>query len=114
MIGDKIKILRKKHNLKQSELADILGVTRGQISVYEINKSKPSFQVLIKLAEYFKISLDYFYENQTDKFIHALELSDDEFKNRVEFFYNGEKLTEEEVKKVIDYVRFLRFNNDKN
>jgi transcriptional regulator with XRE-family HTH domain len=114
MLGDKIKLLRKKNNLKQSDLAKILNVTRGQVSGYEINSSKPSFKVLMKLAEHFKISLDYFYENQTDKFVHALEMSNDDFKNHVELFFAGEKLNDEEIQKIIDYIRFLRFNKSSN
>lgn len=114
MLGEKLKFLRKKHNIKQSDLAVILGVTRSQVSAYEVNQSKPSFKVLMKLAEHFKMSVDYFYENQTDQFIHALEMSDADFKNHVNLFFAGEKLTDDEIQKVIDYIRFLRFNKSAN
>lgn len=57
--GDRLRSLRKLHNLKAEELAEIVGVKRRIIFLYEKNDSKPSYEVLIALADYFKVSLDY-------------------------------------------------------
>ena len=35
MIGENIKILRKTHNLTQSEFAKIVGISRNSLSRYE-------------------------------------------------------------------------------
>jgi len=51
--------LRKSKNLKAEDLADIVGVKRRIIFMYEKDEAKPSFDVLIALANYFDVSLDY-------------------------------------------------------
>lgn len=59
MLGDRIKELREDKNLKQDDLADLLGITRSAISSYETNTNTPSVEVLIKIADIFSVSLDY-------------------------------------------------------
>lgn len=54
----KSKRIKKKHNLTQEDLGNILGVTRIMVSYYEIGRSVPSFQVLEKIIKYFKINPD--------------------------------------------------------
>ncbi len=53
-----ISYLRKKNNLSQKELASILNKKTSIISSYEIGKATPPLDVLLKLADYFKVSLD--------------------------------------------------------
>lgn len=57
--GERLNYLRKENKLKAEELADIVGVKRRIIFLYEKNESKPSYDVLIALANYFNVSLDY-------------------------------------------------------
>ncbi|CUH95398.1 hypothetical protein P22_1468 [Propionispora sp. 2/2-37] len=57
--GERLNYLRKANKLKAEELADIVGVKRRIIFLYEKNESKPSYDVLIALANYFNVSLDY-------------------------------------------------------
>lgn len=57
--GERLNDLRKANKLKAEELADIVGVKRRIIFLYEKNESKPSYDVLIALSNYFNVSLDY-------------------------------------------------------
>ncbi|MBP2663601.1 MAG: transcriptional regulator, family [Firmicutes bacterium] len=57
--GERLNQLRKSKNLKAEDLADIVGVKRRIIFMYEKDEAKPSFDVLIALANYFDVSLDY-------------------------------------------------------
>jgi transcriptional regulator with XRE-family HTH domain len=59
MIGERLKALRKRKKITQEELADILGVRKSSVSLYETNKADPSDPIKIIIAKYFKISLDY-------------------------------------------------------
>lgn len=59
MIGNKIKSLRTKGKITQEDLGKIAGVSTSMIGMYEINARKPSFDVLERIADYFKVSLDY-------------------------------------------------------
>jgi len=59
MIGERLKMLRKNRKITQEELAEILNIQKSTVSLYETGKSDPSDEVKIKIAKYFKISLDY-------------------------------------------------------
>ena len=52
-IGDNIKNLRLKHNLSQSELASVVGVSDKAVSTWEQNKAVPRMGVIQKMADYF-------------------------------------------------------------
>ena len=49
-IGDNIKKLREARNLKQSDLADMLGVSDKTISSWEINRTEPKMGMVEKIS----------------------------------------------------------------
>lgn len=59
MLSKKIKSLRKDNKITQEELAIKIGVSTSMVGMYETDARKPSYEVLIKIADYFKVSLDY-------------------------------------------------------
>lgn len=61
-IGEKIKGLRKKYNIKSFELADKIGISKIFLSNIETGKRNPSSEVVKKMCEIFQISLSEFYE----------------------------------------------------
>lgn len=58
-IGLKIKELRIKNKLSQSELAEKLSVTDRAISKWETEKGDPSIDLLKNIAKLFHVSIDY-------------------------------------------------------
>lgn len=66
LLGKKIKHLRNKQKITQSELANSVGVTKSTIAAYENNSRTPSYEVLIKLAATLKTSLDFLLLDQQD------------------------------------------------
>lgn len=67
---ERLKELRLRHKLKQSDLAEILNVDRTTIAKYEAGKHGPSSEVLFAMAEYFGVSTDYllgFSDEETKK-----------------------------------------------
>lgn len=59
MIGDKIKYLRRKKKLTQSQLAKELNVTAQAVSKWEKGLSNPDVEIIIKLSEFFGVTTDY-------------------------------------------------------
>lgn len=57
-IGKKLKELRKNASLTQEELAKKLDISRVNYTRYETNKVRPDFETLIKLADFYDVSLD--------------------------------------------------------
>lgn len=62
-MGAKLKYLRISRGLKQQDIAAILNTHRGTISKYENNHRQPDTNTLIKLANYFEVSLDWLIGN---------------------------------------------------
>lgn len=56
--GENIKYLRTRSGLTQKDLGKVVGGTNAMIQKYEKGTGSPSFEILIKLAEYFDISID--------------------------------------------------------
>lgn len=57
-IGENIKALRKLHVKTQGELAEVLGGKKSLVSNYENGYSTPDVYTLIKIADYFDVTLD--------------------------------------------------------
>lgn len=58
-MGERIKELRKKNSLTQTQLANELNITKGTVSTWETNSRKPNFEVLVQMCEMFNASMDY-------------------------------------------------------
>lgn len=58
-LGNKIKTLRKQHNLTQENLAEMLGVSYQAISRWENNITSPDISTLPILANIFDVTVDY-------------------------------------------------------
>lgn len=59
ILPEMIAELRKDKGLLQKELARLLGVSIGTVSNYETGVHNPEIETLIKLADYFNVSVDY-------------------------------------------------------
>lgn len=57
MIG--LREIRKKKKLNQQRVAIDLNITREALSHYETGRRDPSLAMLVKLSEYFNVSIDY-------------------------------------------------------
>ena len=57
--GNTLKTLRLQENMTQAQLSQKLGLTNSVISAYETGLRLPSYDVLIHIAQIFKVSTDY-------------------------------------------------------
>lgn len=65
--GEKIAVLRKKQNLTQEQMSEILNVSRQSVSRWEMNVAFPETEKLIKLSRLLECSIDYLLnENMQD------------------------------------------------
>ena len=72
--GMRLKELREKKRLSQSDVAERLEITRSTVSGYECNTITPSVDQLVKLAVLYNASLDYMMgmENRTNLYLDDL------------------------------------------
>lgn len=61
MLPEKLREIRKKLKITQSEAAEYLGILRQSYSAYERGVSIPDAKQLKKLADYYGVTTDYFF-----------------------------------------------------
>ena len=66
----RLQELRKKKGITQLRLATELNTTQNTISRYETGEHEPGIAELIKLADYFNVSVDYLIGRTDDPTIH--------------------------------------------
>lgn len=57
-LAQNLKYLREQKNISQNQMADVLGISQSAIGNWEQNHRKPDIEMIIRLAEYFGITLD--------------------------------------------------------
>ena len=58
-MGERIKQLRKEKGMTQTDLAQVLNVTKGTVSTWETNSRVPGFETLSALCDLFERRMDY-------------------------------------------------------
>ena len=58
-LADRIKALRIRTGMTQSEVARLLGLSRSGVNAWEMGLSVPSTQYIVELAKVFDITTDY-------------------------------------------------------
>lgn len=69
--------VRKKAGLSQEDFARTVGTSRSIVSQIEIGKIKPSYDVLIKTVNHFKVTYKYMLEGIGDSLDNNLAVAED-------------------------------------
>ena len=67
---NRLKDLREDNDLTQKDISKILHITQVAYSYYEIGKRSIPIELLIKLADYYNVSLDYIYYRTNERNIN--------------------------------------------
>ncbi len=59
MIGERLRKLRKANSLTQEQVASYLNVAKSTISQYENNINEPDIETIVKLADWYGVTLDH-------------------------------------------------------
>lgn len=105
MFKERLSECRIQSELSQTDVAQILNITRQAYNHYETGQRQPPQEVLVKLADLFKVSLDYLLgreDNPTQSTDQQLE--------GIDFALYGEikDLTEEEKQDILNFVKFTK------
>lgn len=75
----RLKDLREDCDLKQSELCEKINISKNTYVNYEQGKREPPFELIIKLANFYEVSIDYISgKTNNKKGINQSDLSDRE------------------------------------
>lgn len=99
-IGDRIKKLREENGLMQQDVCNTLDIEQSTLANYENNRRVPKTDILIKIANYYGVSLD-FLVGMTDNRFNSYKgcLKDlNKFLQQSEIIFDGDtyKLTDED------------------
>ncbi|WP_342404249.1 helix-turn-helix transcriptional regulator [Brevibacillus sp. FSL K6-2834] len=106
---DRLKDLRAKKGITQEVLALDLGIPESTVRRYESSdENTPRRERLEKIADYFGVSVDYLLGRTDDP---SPSEKYDRPRTEIEnlFFYELDKLSEEDKKKALEHVRYLRY-----
>ena len=59
IFAENFRRLRKERQITQQVIADYLGITRQAIAAYEKGKREPNLNMVVKIAGFFEVSVDY-------------------------------------------------------
>ncbi|MEK3688808.1 helix-turn-helix domain-containing protein [Paenibacillus sp. FSL R10-2736] len=112
LISKRIKKLRIQNGLTQSQLGDAIGVTKVSISGYESKKRIPDVNTLIRLADYFEVSVDFLIGREGGAYIKDLLKED---RSPYIFFgqNNLEEITTEEAQRLKEELEMYRLYQTK-
>lgn len=65
--NQRLRELRNERNLSQQQLADILGISKSSINMYERGEREPGIELLLKLSTIFNASVDYLLGKSNDR-----------------------------------------------
>lgn len=96
--------LRKSAKKTQQDLADYLGVSRQAYANYENDTRKPDYETLLKLAEYFSVSIDWLLRGKENPTIDGRpNLDDADFA----FYERYSRLSDDEKEDMRDYLELM-------
>lgn len=69
-LPERLVEIRKSRNLTQKQLAAGVNISEVGLQNYENGRRKPAYDVLIALADFFNVSLDYLCGRSDDPTMH--------------------------------------------
>ncbi len=93
--GENLKFIREEKKLTQNELANLLNVSKANISRYELGIRQPSIDTIFLVAKFFNVSIDWLLGRSSIKNFSSVNNNPRDF--------NTEDL---------DILEFVKENND--
>ena len=120
IFGQRLKQLRKSHNLTQLEFAKIFNIANGTIGNWESGNREPDFNTLNRIADFFNVSTDYLLGKTDNRNPWQPELSEkdekdiakeieklrEKLENSEGLMFDGEPATPEAIESVIEAMSF--------
>lgn len=112
---EKIKLLTKQRGISIVRMEEDLGL--GKNTAYRWNNKTPNPETLEKLADYFHVSVDYLLDREDGiSWVSESDFLDLEemLNSNIDMAFGGDKLTEEQKRRVKDIVTTLFWEEKKN
>ncbi|MBQ7788978.1 MAG: helix-turn-helix transcriptional regulator [Clostridia bacterium] len=77
-VADRIRYLREKAGMTQTDLANKLGISRSAVNSWEMSLSSPSLTNIIEMSRIFHVSSDYILSSSEKLLIDITELNNEQ------------------------------------
>lgn len=111
MLGTRIKELRKKNNVTQKQLADLLQVSQQTVGSWEVNRAEPNTDILKQLSRTFDVSIDYLLGNESESNQREIKYSK---RLRNLAAHATDDITDEEMNEILSFIDFIKHRDRKN
>lgn len=101
--NEKLTLIRKKQGLSQEELGLELDVSRQTVSKWEAGQSYPDFQKLVKLSDYFGMTLDELVKDIDVQDVREKNITDE----KVASIFSDLEQSKEMLSKVMKWASWL-------
>jgi len=106
---NRIRSLRKAAGLTMKQLGVIIGVAESTVSQYETGKREPDLETLLKLGEYFGVTVDYILGNDPVEPDLAEYLTDLRDRPETRALLEASRgMTKEQVEAMAEFAKQLR------
>ena len=101
MLTERLIQLREEKKLTKKEVAEFLKIDQSTYGKYELGKREPDYDTLLRLADFFDVSVDYLLCRTN---IRKLD------KTETKAFHNFDidGLPDEAIKQIEDYIEFIK------
>lgn len=106
--GKKLRRLRKSRNLTQSQLSEIIGISKTSIVNYETATRKVPLALIRKFSDFFHVSMDDLMGIQTHPEIHPILME------HWNVFLCHQHLTDDEAEELTAYAEFIVHRRERN
>lgn len=108
MFAKRLRDLRESKNLQQKDIANELEVLEATISMWETGKRIPYSDMLVKIANYFDVSVDYLLGNDKEISDNEKKLKEKEtLKNALKnagYMKDNEVLSDNELDRLMKFI----------
>lgn len=77
-LAERLKELRNNKRLRQEQVASLIGVNKSAVCFYENGTRQPSYDILLRLANLYRVSVDYLLGQTSIRSVDLTGLSDKE------------------------------------
>ena len=108
--ANRIRQLREELDITQIELAKFLNITSATVSQYELGKRFPGRDMLEKISNFFRVSVDYLLG------ISNIRVQNDKSvtENNPNYVIDVSDLPEEAIKQVEEYIELVKLKYNSN
>ena len=101
---DRLRMLRKEHNLTQEQISNIIGIKESTYSTYETGRCDVNSDVLVKLTQYYGCSSDFILGVSDERTLSRV----DEIKSLISC------LDDNSLEKVAEFIQFILWKKSHN